>query len=35
MVIENVDAVVAMDADEVGKPMMTTIKAAKFQQEVV
>jgi hypothetical protein len=32
-VIENVDAVVDMDADEVGGLMMTTTKEEKFHQE--
>jgi hypothetical protein len=35
VVIENVDAVVVMDADEVGGLMMTTTKEEKFHQEVV
>jgi hypothetical protein len=35
VVIENVDAVVVMDADEVGGLMMTITKEEKFHQEVV
>jgi hypothetical protein len=35
VVIENVDAVVDMDADEVGGLMMTTTMEEKFHQEVV
>jgi hypothetical protein len=35
VVIENVDAVVVMDADEVGGLMMTITKEEKFHQEAV